>query len=379
MNRVYLDHNATSPLLPSVASAMSDLLSTRHTGNPSSLHGDGRRSRKIIEESRDKIADCLGVDSSEIIFTSGGTESNNLALGGLVNSSSAVSASSTEHPSILEVLKRLHAAGRSGSIIPVDTNGRVIPEEVPDNGIVSIQWINNETGICQDLESLAEFVHTGGGHFHSDGAQGFFRKAYHLGDSPLDSASITAHKAGGPTGVGVLWIRKGSLVEPTIHGGPQEKKIRPGTENLLAIHGIGVLAENFQKENPWNLDLLQTCRANFLEHLKPLEGTRYVQHDSIDWPGWINVSVEGVHAETLLVRLDMAGISASSGSACSSGAREPSHVLKAMSVPGRMISGSIRLSLGPESTPDMAATAGNTIVQIVRELRTRTQGQPPVL
>lgn len=378
MNRIYLDHNATSPLLPEVASGMADLLENGSAGNPSSLHQDGRSARRILEDARDRVAAALSVDPAELFFTSGGTESNNLAICGLVTDHPAISASATEHPSVLEPVRQLHAAGRPGSLIPVDTSGRVELDRVPAEGLVSIHWYNNETGVSQDLEAIAERVHSNGGRFHTDGAQGFFRSSLKLGDSSLDAATITAHKAGGPTGVGALWIRKGFLQQPFIHGGPQEKKIRPGTENLLAIHGMGLLADTFSQNQLWNRNQLDHLRSRFLETLQPMSRHKVVSHESADWPGCINLSFEGVHAETLLVRLDMEGISASSGSACSSGAREPSHVLKAMGVQESEIRGSIRVSMGPRTTEDEVVKAGKTLGRLAEDLRRHSSGAPPV-
>ena len=379
VNRIYLDHNATIPILPRVREGLLELLDSHHWGNPSSLHEDGRHARKILEEARDRVAFALHVEPSEIVFTSGGTESNNLAITGLVTDDSSISTSTVEHPSVLEPVKKQHQLGRSGSLIPVDPSGRLELDQVPDKGLVSIQWINNETGICQDLDLIGEAVHRSGGKLHSDGAQGFFREPIHLGNSNLDSASITSHKSGGPSGVGALWVRKGLLHQPSTHGGPQEKKIRPGTENLLAIHGMGLLAESFSSDQPWNRERLKECRNQFANALSELPNHQIIQQSDRDWPGCINVSFSGIHAETLLVRLDMVGISASSGSACSSGAREPSHVLKAMGIADKDIRGSIRISLGPDTTIDHMQQTARHLTTIVTELRQKSAGQPPVL
>ena len=171
MNRIYLDHNATSPLLPEVARGMTELLENGTAGNPSSLHQDGRGARRVLEDARDRVAAALSVEPAEIFFTSGGTESNNLAICGLVTDHPAVSTSATEHPSILEPVKQLHSSGRPGSIIPVSASGRVDLDQVPEEGLVSVHWFNNETGISQDLDSIAEKVHQKGGRFHTDGGR----------------------------------------------------------------------------------------------------------------------------------------------------------------------------------------------------------------
>lgn len=369
MDSSYLDYNATTPLHPEIAQQLGHFLSENGAANPSSLHHRGRLARKIIEEARDKLAALLAVDPAEVYFTSGGTESNNLIIQGLSPVDSPLFVSATEHPSILEPARGQWQNGRPGTILDVDREGRVRQLDAVDSGLVSIQWVNNETGIVQDLPTLAQEAHSRGAILHTDGAQGFFRILDTIPDLGVDAASITAHKSFGPPGVGALWIRKGLLIDPLLLGGPQEKKVRPGTENLLAIHGIGLLADLVRKTPLWDLDDLKAARQSLLAGLQGAGSFTVIEHQPQDWPGCINIGFDDLHAETLLVRLDMAGICASSGSACSSGARELSHVLDAMQVDHHTIRGSVRISIGPDHPPEQLFQIGQQIASIAGELR----------
>ncbi|MAW76586.1 MAG: cysteine desulfurase [Planctomycetes bacterium] len=369
MDPCYLDYNATTPLHPVVADRLGQFLAENRSGNPSSLHTHGRQARKVIEDARDKLAFFLGVDQAEVFFTSGGTESNNLIIQGLSPLESPLHVGATEHPSVLEPARSQWKAGRPGGILPVDGNGRIDQLDAIDGGLVSIQWVNNETGIVQDLAQLSHEIHQRNGILHSDGAQGFFRIPNVIPDLGIDAASITAHKSFGPPGVGALWLRKGLLIDPVLQGGPQEKKVRPGTENLLAIHAFGLLADVALHQPLWQLDSLREARLGLLEGLSDVPDCQVIEQQEDDWPGCINVGFKGIHAETLLVRLDMIGISASSGSACSSGARELSHVLEAMQIELGRIRGSIRISIGPENSAQQLREIGLQIASIVADLR----------
>ncbi len=380
MDSVYLDFNATTPIHAEIAHQMSGWLLAGEPSNPSSLHSHGREARRFLEQARQRLASYLHVDPAELHFTSGGTESNNLAMFGLAPTDSPLHVGATEHPSILEPAKHQWQMGRPGGLLDVDACGRIQDFEVEEGALYSIQWVNNETGITQDIPDLATRIHDGGGWLHIDGAQGFFRLDQTIAELGADSASITAHKSFGPIGVGALWVRSGLLVEPVIRGGPQEKKIRPGTENLPSIRGLGLLAEIAQTQSPsrlWDLDQLRESRAALIAQLESIPDTRIVEHRPQDWPGCVHIGFLGIHAETLLVRLDMAGISASSGSACSSGAREPSHVLEAMGFEIDWIRGSVRLSMGPTSSVDLMTGVGVQLARIVEELRQRDLQSPP--
>lgn len=369
MDPCYLDYNATTPLHTELAKQLASFVADNCGGNPSSLHSHGRQARKIVEDARDKLAFFLGVDSAEVFFTSGGTESNNLVIQGLTPLDSMLHVGATEHPSILEPTRNQWKGGRPGTTLAVDGEGRIEHLDSVDGGLVSVQWVNNETGITQDLPRLAQQIHRQGGILHTDGAQGFFRFASAIPDLGVDAASLTAHKSFGPSGIGALWLRKGLLIDPLLRGGPQEKKVRPGTENLIAIHGIGLLSEIALHEPLWSLEGLRQARQGLVSALEEIPDCQVIEQRPCDWPGCISVSFSQIHAETLLVRLDMIGISASSGSACSSGARELSHVLAAMDVDVDRIRGSIRISIGPDHSPQQMQSVGQRIASVVADLR----------
>ncbi len=373
---VYLDHNATTPLHPQVAAAMRAHLDGGEGGNPSSLHAPGRRARAVLEGARESVAAVLRVDPAELTFTSGGTESNNLMLLGVADPGQALWISAVEHPSVREAARRRWAQGAPGGELPVTASGQ-LDRELRERGIdfggslVSIQWVNNETGTIQELREWTRWFREQGAIVHTDGAQGFFRLPDGPAELGVDAATITAHKSLGPTGVGALWVRRGVILDPVLRGGPQEKKVRPGTENLLAIVGFGALAELAQRAPIWDLVALAVRADRFRARIREVSGLAIVSPETGAFPGCISVTIEDLIAETVLVRLDLEGIAASSGSACSSGAREPSHVLKAMGVPDRAIRGALRFSLGPETTDEQLAYAADRLTAIVSDLRRR--------
>ena len=375
--RIYLDYNSTTPLHPRVREAIHEVLG--QVGNPSSLHGHGRCARRLVEEARERVAGYLGVDPAELYFTSGGTESNNLVATGLAPRLGSLWISATEHPSLMEPARRLWRSGLKGNRLPVDAEGRLRDDALEgieiEGGLVSIQWVNNETGVIQDLDRWREAVHARGALLHTDGAQGFFRLPDPVLSRGIDAATITAHKSFGPLGVGVLYLRRGGVVNPLLAGGPQERQVRPGTENLPAIHGLGVLAELAAAADLWPREGLVAAARRFRGWVGEIPGVRFVTPDVTPdggaFPNTLSLTLEGLDAATVLVRLDLAGISASSGSACSSGAREPSRVLAAMGVPDAELRGALRFSWGPD-TPlaDLEHTA-HRLARIVRDLSRR--------
>ncbi|MFQ5653403.1 MAG: cysteine desulfurase family protein [Planctomycetota bacterium] len=372
---IYLDHNATTPLDPEVREEMERLLRDCH-GNPSSLHGPGRAARRIVEEARERLADSLGAEAGEVYFTSGGTESNNLMILGVEDRLQPLYTTAVEHPSVLEPARRRWRQGVPGGLLEVDGEGR-LREETPGDeeryrgALVSIQWVNNETGVIQDLPRWCRHFQERGAVVHTDGAQGFFRLPHTIGELGVDAATVTAHKSFGPVGVGALYLRRGLIVDPVFCGGPQERKVRPGTENILAIHGMGVLADIAGRRRLWPEEAMRRKSRRLRDLLSALPGIRILTPQEGSFPNTISVAFADLEAETLLVRLDMEGIAASSGSACSSGAREPSHVLRAMGVPDREIRGAVRLSSGPETTVEMLEQATARLGAIVGELRRR--------
>ncbi len=375
---IYLDHNATTPLHSEVARVLRQHLEEPLVGNPSSLHRPGRRGRALIEEAREELSLLLGVDPSELYFTSGGTESNNAMLLGIAESDQPLWISATEHPSVREAAKKRWAQGAPGGELPVTESG-LLDMKIRsygwdfDGALVSLQWINNETGTIQLLRDWVDWFHQQGAVVHTDGAQGFFRLPDKVPELGVDAATITAHKSFGPTGVGALWVRRGLVLDPILRGGPQERKVRPGTENLLAIVGIGALAELCQRESLWKLSELSRKAEEFRTRLSSIPGLRVISPIDDHYPNCISVALGDLVAETILVRLDLEGIAASSGSACSSGAREPSHVLAAMGVPEAEIQGALRFSLGPQNSEAELSFVVDRLRAIVEELRGRRE------
>jgi len=377
---LYLDHNATTPILPEVARALREHLVEAEgvagaaLGNPSSLHAPGRRARARLEGARERVAKALGVDPAELTFTSGGTESNNLFILGVEDPRQPLWISAVEHPSVREAARRRWALGAPGGELPVLADGRLDPA-LRDRGLdfsgalVSLQWVNNETGTIQELREWAEWFRSRGAIVHTDGAQGFFRLPAGPAELGVDAATITAHKSFGPAGVGALWVRRGIVLDPILRGGSQEKKLRPGTENLLAIVGFGALAERALAGPLWDLASLAERAAGFRGALRRIPGLTIVSPETGSFPACVAVAFDDLIAETLLVRLDLEGIAASSGSACSSGARQPSSVLAAMGVPDRAIRGALRFSFGPSTTAEELAFAADRLAAIAADLR----------
>jgi cysteine desulfurase len=378
--RIYLDHNATTPLHPEVLEAMLPWLGDGF-GNASSIHTEGRKARAAMDRSRSLVAEFLIVDESEVYFTSGGTESNNLALHGVAESQAAAGkshliTSSVEHPAVLRPMQHLAAQGRELTLLPVDGTGRVDPEELhrsilPDKtALVSIIAANNEVGTIQPIESLGNICRDQGVSFHVDGVQAAGRLPLNLGDLPVDLLSISAHKLYGPQGVGALYIRKGIEVEPRIFGGGHERGRRSGTENIAGIVGFGAACELAGRDAEKHRLKQQRLRDYlFRELFGRIEGARLNGHTTERLCNTLNVSFEGVEGEALLLNLDLKGVAVSSGSACSSGSLEPSHVLIAMGLTPEQAQNSVRFSLGRGNTEAEIDDVVEIMVEIVSRLR----------
>ena len=336
--RTYLDHNATSPLRPSVKAAMAAAMEVG--GNASSVHAEGRAARKLMDDAREKLAFWLGCLPQMIIFTSGGTEANNMALHGVVVDRVLVSA--VEHPSVMAAAK---ASGKTVEVIPVDKFGRVELAAlekmlVGSKALVSVMIANNETGVIQPIHDIAALVHAAGSLLHVDAVQAVGKRQVNFGLLGVDLMTVAAHKVGGPTGIGALIIRDGSVVEPLLQGGGQELRRRAGTENLINIAGFAALADEAQLDTHdlnAKLEAALEGAAIFGDGVERLSNTTYF-------------AMPGLSAETLLMKYDLEGVAVSSGSACSSGKVGPSHVLQAMSVPADLARAAIRISLGWNTT-----------------------------
>ncbi len=336
--RTYLDHNATSPLRPSVKAAM--LAAMDVGGNASSIHAEGRTARKLMDDAREKLAFWLGCLPQMITFTSGGTEANNMALRGVDVQRILVSA--IEHPSVLAAAK---ASGKTVETIPVDHSGRVELVAlqkmlVGSKALVSVMIANNETGVIQPIQDIAALVHAAGSLLHVDAVQAVGKARVNFGLLGVDMMTVAAHKVGGPTGIGALIIRDGLVVEPLLQGGGQELRRRAGTENLINIAGFAALADEPMldtKNLKAKLEAALESEVIFGAGVERLCNTT-------------DFAIAGMTAETLLMKYDLEGIAVSSGSACSSGKVGPSHVLQAMGVAPDLARAAIRMSLGWNTT-----------------------------
>ncbi|MBW7995552.1 MAG: cysteine desulfurase [Candidatus Glassbacteria bacterium] len=379
-DRIYLDHNATTPVSERVLAAMLPWLKDGF-GNASSIHAEGRAARSAVDNARREVATLLGAAEEEIFFTSGGTESNNLAIFGAVESSGRTGGTlvgtPVEHHAVLRPLGRLEQRGFSLHLLEVDSGGRVDPDALKDllAGrddvlLVSVIMANNEVGTVQPVDELAEICRGRGVLFHTDAVQAAGKLPIDLTALPADLLSISGHKLYGPKGVGALFIRKRVKIAPQLLGGSHERKIRAGTENVAGIAGLGeacrLAAENLEQGNRSLADL----RDRMYSGLRgKLDGVHLNGHERHRLSNTLNLSFEGVEGEALLLNLDLAGISCSSGSACASGSLEPSHVLTAMGVSLELAQASVRFSLGRSNTSAQIDRAVDEIAGVVTRLR----------
>ena len=350
---IYLDYNATSLIKPEVVKAMTSLLSL--AGNPSSVHQFGRSARDIIESSRDRVANMIGARSEEIIFTGGGTESNNMALFG--SGRKRIVLSVIEHPSVLEAAKALLdnevLVDKSIELVPVDENGVVDPSSVAkaigrdgENVLVSIMLANNETGVIQPIPEIAAVAKEQGALMHCDAVQAPGRIPFDVNTLGIDLLSISAHKFGGPKGVGALFISNNLRLKPLVIGGGQERGLRPGTENVIGIAGFGIAAD-LVSQDLQNMDHIEELRNSLEKELCSLEPrVRIFSQVANRLPNTSCLSMPGVQSEMQVMGLDLAGVAVSAGSACSSGKVEPSHVLTALGLPPEDTGCAIRVSFG---------------------------------
>ncbi len=357
--RVYLDHAATTPVLPEVADAMRPYL-TDIFGNPSSVHSFGQEAKRALDASRDTVARIIGADASEIYFTSGGTEADNLALIGVaranVGKGNHIVTSAVEHHAVLETCEFLETSGVEVTVVPVDGHGLVDPADVEraitDKTIlVSIMHANNEIGTVEPIAEISRITRERGILFHTDAVQTVGAIPVNVDELGVDLLSLTAHKFYGPKGVGALYVRRGTRLARLIHGGAQERDRRAGTENVPGIVGLAKALEISQDGIEERAQAQSELRDYLIRGLTArIEGVRLNGHPTERLPNNVNVSIENVEGESLLLSLDMAGVAASSGSACTSGALEPSHVLHAIGQPLEAVHGSIRFALGRSTT-----------------------------
>ncbi|MGI8941079.1 MAG: cysteine desulfurase family protein [Actinomycetota bacterium] len=357
----YLDYAASTPVLPEVTEAMVAVL-RGDFGNPSSVHAYGRAAREIVEDARERVATSVGASPVEIIFTGGGTEADNLAIKGaaskLRGNGDHVITSAFEHHAVLDSVEWLGRNGFEVTVVPVGADGIVDPDQVaaavrPSTVVVSIMAVNNEIGTAQPVAAIGRAVKgvNPSTLVHTDAVQMLGNLPVDLHELGVDFAAFSAHKFGGPKGVGFLYARSHAPVEALLHGGGHEGGRRSGTLNVPGLAGLGSAAEIAAKEVDHKIERVGALRARLWAGIKDsIKGARLNGHPSKRVPGTLNVSISGADGETLLLLFDSAGIACSAGSACQSGAIDPSHVLLAIGVPRDIAAGSVRFSLGREST-----------------------------
>jgi cysteine desulfurase len=374
---IYLDYNATTPLAPEALAAMRPYLEQHH-GNPSSIHAAGRIARAAIDDARDRIAQLLGAQPHEIIFTGGGTESDNLAILGLARQRATqgrhLITCATEHHAVLQACEHLQKhEGFRLTVLPVDAFGRVTPEQVaaaltPETTLVSVMTANNETGTRQPVRAIGALCRARGVLFHTDAIQSFGKEPVSLEN--VDALSLAAHKFSGPKGVGVLYLRAGLALERLQHGGAHENERRPGTENVAAIAGLAAAAElavrDLAAESARQAALRDRLEQNIAQ-LFPAAVFNGHPHDRL--ANTLNVSFPGLDGEGLLIALDLAGLAVSSGSACMVGSIVPSHVLLAMGVAPEIAQATVRFSLGKGTTAAEIDEALTRIASVLARLR----------
>jgi cysteine desulfurase len=387
--RIYLDHNATTPVGARAREAMVRTLTQEDFGNPSSVHYYGQRAKSSVDEARAEVAALIGADPGDLIFTSGGTESDNLALRGALEARAAeprprrhLVVSAIEHEAVLNTARSLEKNGWPVSIVPVGASGVVDPADIAaavtgETALVSLMHANNEVGTIQPILEAAAIAKAAGAWFHTDAVQSAAKlpiAARDWGAAGVDLISISAHKFGGPKGVGALWIRRGVRLSPTATGGRHERNRRAGTENVSGIAGFGAAAaaarESFAADAARIAELRDRLESSILSSVP---GTAVNGDPSRRLPNTSNISFDGVEAESLLIALDLDGVAVSTGAACSSGTLEPSHVLKAMGLPHPRTKNSLRFSLGPENTAAEIDRVAAVIPPLVDKLRRLTR------
>lgn len=376
----YLDHAATTPLAPEVLEAMMPYLTTIY-GNPSSKHHAGQQAMNALDRARDTVAGILGCTAAEIVFTGGGSEGDNLAIKGVAQAyqqahgSAHVIISAIEHHAGLHAAEALERTGISVTILPVDGNGQVSPADLaaalrPDTALVSIMYANNEIGTIQDIPALAAVAKARNVPFHTDAVQAAGLLPISVASLGVDMLTMTAHKFYGPKGTGVNYVRRGVVCAPQIHGGSQERRRRAGTENLAGIVGFAAALAHAEAKREAEVVRLTALRDTLIAGiLGELPGVRLTGHATQRLANNASFVIDGIDGDSLLILLDQRGICASSGSACTSGSLEPSHVLSAIGAIGGDEQAALRLSLGRGSDTQTIDHAIASVVQVVQLLR----------
>ncbi|MGG6310944.1 cysteine desulfurase family protein [Paenibacillus macerans] len=382
MKHIYLDHAASTPIHPDVAETMMKVMQGRF-GNASSVHFYGREAKRLVNGARDAIAGGIGCRPEELVFTGGGTESDNLALFGTAAARKEkgrhIITTSIEHHAVLHSCERLEKDGYEVTYLPVDRYGQVHPEQVreairPDTILVSVMYGNNEVGTIQPIVEIGQIARERDVVFHVDAVQALGSLPISCRELPVDLMSFSSHKINGPQGVGALYVRKDLLLEPIQHGGLQERKRRAGTENMAGIAGFAKAVELAVRERESRIAHETTLIGELLSGLEQriTQGAFHLNgHKENRLSHIVNLSFPEIDSETMLMNLDMEGIAASSGSACTSGSLEPSHVLEAMHLPANFLRSAIRFSVGMGNTREEISETAKIIGTILERLRKR--------
>ncbi len=378
MKRIYLDHAATTPTHPAVVKAMLPYFMDSF-GNPSSVHSTGLEAREAVAQARDSIARLIGSRPDEIVFTSGGTEADNMAIKGLAYANRGkgnhIVITSIEHHAVTETCTSLKDQGFEVTYVPVDSEGMVDPDDVKraitsKTVLVSVMHGNNEIGTIEPISEIARIARDRGVSFHTDAVQTVGHIPVSVDELGVDLLAISAHKLYGPKGIGALYVRAGTRIAPLIHGGGQEHGRRAGTENVPAIVGLGKAAEIARNEIANEVTAIASLRDRLIQGLlERINGARLNGHPLHRLPNNVNVSIESVEGEAVASSLDLEGIAVSTGSACSSGERGASHVLLATGLPAELARGSLRLTLGRDTTDRDIERVLEVVPRIVSRLR----------
>jgi cysteine desulfurase len=377
---IYLDHNATTPPIPEVIDALATALASQ-TGNASSIHAFGQRAKAALDEARGEVATLIGAEPGDIVFTGGGTESDNLAIRGVMEALEGtprrrVIVTAVEHEAVINTAKALARGGSVRvTVLPVNADGVVSPAALekelgPDVALVSVMAANNETGVLQPVAQLAALARSHGALVHTDAVQAVGKIPVDVTSLGVDLLSLTGHKFGGPKGAGALWIRRGTKLTNVITGGRQERNRRAGTENVPSLVALGVAARVARARLAETTARVAALRDR-LERgvLDSIPGCVVNGGGAARVPNTTNISFDRVEAESLLIALDLEGIAVSTGSACSSGTLEPSHVLRAMNLAPRRVQGSLRFSLGPATTEEEIDRVLHVLPRVVERVR----------
>ncbi|HET6177472.1 MAG TPA: aminotransferase class V-fold PLP-dependent enzyme [Candidatus Sulfotelmatobacter sp.] len=375
MRRIYLDNNATTPVLPEVFEAMRPHFSDQF-GNASSIHHHGQQTRAAVEDARESVAVLLGCRASEIIFTSGGTEADNLAIAGLVNAGDHVITSSVEHHAVLHAAKHLKDIGCEVTVLPVDGRSLVDPADVrralrPNTKLISVMMANNETGVLQPVGEIGKIAAEAGVYFHTDAVQAAAKVAIDVKRIGCTALSISGHKIHAPQGIGALYVKKGTLLQPLFYGGRHERSRRAGTENVPGIVGLGKAAQLAKEALERGDDRKMSVMRDRLQQgiLAQVDEAGVNGDGAARVPNTSNIHFDHIDGEALVIALDLKGVAVSTGAACSSGAIEPSHVLVAMGLRADQARASIRFSLGKQTVAEDIDYALALVPETVARLR----------